>query len=138
MRRGTRRPRFLTDVADETDAFARQRLDQPLPFAGVADRAARRVDPIEQRGLRDDAPAPDRGQQIILADHAVAVPDQVNEEIEDLGLDRHQGSVRGAARDDRYRVHSPRRDSARFAPAHRTPGAADRSTARPKEKWRET
>ena len=34
---------------------------------------------------------PHRGQQIVFADHTVTVPDQVNEEIEDLGLDSHQG-----------------------------------------------
>jgi hypothetical protein len=32
---------------------------------------------------------PDRGQKLILADHAVTVPDQVNKEIEDLGLNSH-------------------------------------------------
>ena len=82
----------LADLADEAKALARQCLDQPLFFAGVADRAAGRVDPVEQRGFRDDAPMPDRGQQLVLADHAVAVPDQVNKKIEDLGLDGDQGS----------------------------------------------
>ncbi len=35
---------------------------------------------------------PDRSQQLILADHAVTVPDEVKKKIEDLGLDSHQGS----------------------------------------------
>ena len=48
------------------------------------------------------------GQQIILADHAVAMPDQVNKEIEDLGLDSHQGHFPGAIRGDPGRVHNPR------------------------------
>ena len=33
---------------------------------------------------------PDRRQEVILADHAITVPDQVNEKIEDLRLDRHK------------------------------------------------
>jgi hypothetical protein len=35
---------------------------------------------------------PDRGHQLVLADHTFAVADQVSEEIEDLGLDSYQGS----------------------------------------------
>jgi hypothetical protein len=82
----------LADFANETDALARQCLDQSLLVAGIADRAPGCVDSVEQRGLRNNAPLPDRGQQIILADHTVTVPDQVNKEIEDLGLDSHKGS----------------------------------------------
>src|SRR5450432_2538032 len=82
----------LADLADETDALARQCLDQSLLVAGIADRAASRVDPVEQRGFRNTAPVPDRGQQFVLADHTATVLDQVNDEIEDLGLDSHQGS----------------------------------------------
>ena len=33
---------------------------------------------------------PDRRQELILADHTITVPDQVNKEIEDLGLDGHK------------------------------------------------
>ena len=79
----------LADLADETDALARQCLDQSLLVAGIADRAASRVDPVEQRGFRNTAPVSDRGQQFVLADHTATVLDQVNDEIEDLGLDRH-------------------------------------------------
>jgi hypothetical protein len=62
-----------------------------LLLAGIADRAPGRVDSVEQRGFRNNPPMPDRGQQIILADHPVTVPDQVDKEIEDLGLDSHKG-----------------------------------------------
>ena len=34
---------------------------------------------------------PDRSQQIVFANYAVTVPDQVNKEIEDLGLDSYEG-----------------------------------------------
>jgi hypothetical protein len=81
----------LADFANKTDAFTRQCPDQSLLVAGIPDRAPRRVDSVEQRGLRNNASMPDRGQQIILADDTVAVPDQVNKEIEDLGLDSHKG-----------------------------------------------
>ena len=40
------------------------------------------------------APVPDRRQEFVLADHMIAVPDQVNKKVEDLGLDG-------------YRVRSP-------------------------------
>ena len=40
---------FLADFADEADALARQRLDQPLLLAGVRNRAPSRVDPVEKR-----------------------------------------------------------------------------------------
>jgi hypothetical protein len=33
---------------------------------------------------------PDRRQEIILADYTIAVLDQVNKKIEDLGLDGHK------------------------------------------------
>ena len=41
----------------------------------------------------DDAPVPDRGDQIVLADHAVAVFDQEDQQIEDLRLQRKQRAV---------------------------------------------
>jgi hypothetical protein len=60
-----------------------------LAFAVIADRAPGRIDPVKQRGLRNGAPMPDRRQKLILADHTIAVPDQVDKKIEDLGLDGH-------------------------------------------------
>ncbi len=33
---------------------------------------------------------PDRGQKVVLADHAITMADQVKKEIENLGLDGHQ------------------------------------------------
>ena len=33
---------------------------------------------------------PDRRQEVVLADHTITVPDQVNKEIEDLRLDSHK------------------------------------------------
>jgi hypothetical protein len=80
----------LANIADESKAFAWQRLDQSLPVAAIADGAAGRVDAVEQSRVRNDPPMPDRSQQLILADHAVTVANQMNEEIEDLRLDGHR------------------------------------------------
>jgi hypothetical protein len=62
-------------------------------MAGIADRSAGSIDPVENRGLRNDASLPDRGQELVLTDHAVPVLDQVNKEIEDLRLDCDQRSA---------------------------------------------
>jgi hypothetical protein len=59
--------------ADKTDALADDCADQPLPVASVADRVTGGVDPAEQRRFRHDPPAPDRSQQIVLADDPIAV-----------------------------------------------------------------
>jgi hypothetical protein len=93
--RGRRRQGFwrvLLAGPDEADALALQRLDQPLLLAGVADRLARRVEAARHRGIGDDAALPDRADQFVLRDDAVAVLDQVGQEIEHLRLDRHRGT----------------------------------------------
>jgi len=48
---------------------------------------ARREDAAGQRRLRDDAALPHRRQQVIPADHALAMANQVLEQIEDLRFD---------------------------------------------------
>ena len=74
--------------ADETQALAWDGADQALAFAAVADRVACRVDAAGQRRVRHDAAAPDRGDEVVLADHAVAVVQQVNQQVEYLRLNR--------------------------------------------------
>ena len=69
------------------------RADQGLPLAAVADRLARGVDAAGERRFGDDAAVPDRGDEIVLADHAVAVFDQEDQQIEDLRLQRNQRAV---------------------------------------------
>ena len=51
-----------------------------------------------------DAAAPDRRDQIVLADDAVAVLHQVNQQVEHLRLDRNQLARRGAARAGRHQA----------------------------------
>src|SRR2546425_5114029 len=80
----------LAHRADEADAFARYRSDQGLRLAAVADCFAHRVDPAGQGRFRYDAAAPNRPQEVVLADHPLPVPDEVDQEIEDLGFKRNQ------------------------------------------------
>ena len=53
----------------------------------VPKRTAGAIDAAGERGLGDDPAIPDRLDQFILADNALAVAHQVNDEIEDLRLD---------------------------------------------------
>ena len=76
--------------ADKAEAFARDGADQALLLAAVADRLARGIDAAGQRRIRDDAAPPDRGDQVVLADDAVAILDQVDQQIEHLRLERDQ------------------------------------------------
>ena len=63
--------------ADKADAFARERADQPLLVAIVADGGPYRIDAGGKRRFRNNAPAPDCLKNIVLADDAVAIGDQV-------------------------------------------------------------
>ncbi len=65
------------------------RLDQRLSVTIVADGLACGVDPAAERGLRYDPPIPNGIEQFVLADDAVAVMDQVQQQIIDLGFHVH-------------------------------------------------
>jgi len=79
---------------DETEAPARDGADQLLVFAAVADRLSGGVDAAGQGRIRHDPAVPDRGDEVVLADDAVAVLHQVNQKVEHLRLD---GDGLGAA-----------------------------------------
>ncbi len=79
-----------SDRADEAKALARDGADQFLVFTAVADCAARGVDAAGQRRFRHDPSAPDRADQVVLADDAIAVLHQEYQEIEHLGLDGYR------------------------------------------------
>src|SRR6185369_10758848 len=55
----------------------------------VADRAPGSLDAAGQCGLADEPVTPDLVQQLFLGHHPVAVAEQVDEDVEDLWLDRH-------------------------------------------------
>src|SRR6185295_16365262 len=67
--------------------------DDPLAHSVVADRPSRSLDAARQRGLTDEPVPPHLIEQLLLGDHAVAVAEQVDEDIEDLRLDRHRLAV---------------------------------------------
>jgi hypothetical protein len=76
----------LFDLADKAKPLARQRADQDLPLAVVADGVAHRVDLAAERGFRHDAAAPYGRHQVVLADHARAILNEIEQEIEGLRL----------------------------------------------------
>jgi hypothetical protein len=81
---------LLAHIAGEADTLADDRAYQPLLLAIVADHAARGTDTARKRRFRDDPSAPDRSQQIVLAEHPIAVSDEEFQEIENLRFDRQQ------------------------------------------------
>ena len=87
---GLCRPRGQkTHFTDKTKALASDGTDQFLFLAIVADRLARGIDATNQGRVRHNAASPNRGDQIVLADNAVAVFDQMNQQIEHLGLNSY-------------------------------------------------
>ena len=75
------------DGGDHLEAAARDRADDPLVAAGVADGVARGVDPRADRGLRDDPPLPDRLDEPVFGHEGAGVLGQQVQDVEDLGLD---------------------------------------------------
>ena len=71
-------------VSDEAESLPWQRLDQALPLPGIADCSPDDVQARRQRCIRHAPPLPDRVDQVVLADDALPVADQVIEEVEDL------------------------------------------------------
>ena len=74
-------------AADKTDAFTRDRAHKPLLLAAIANGLAHRINAAVERGIRDDATAPDGRDEIVLAHHAIAVFDQIDQQVEYLRLD---------------------------------------------------
>src|SRR5262245_51789938 len=77
-------------VAHEPVALARDRTNQPLFLAAISDRLAHRVDMAGQGGFRDDPSTPYRIDQVVLADNARAVLQQIRQQVEDLRPDRNR------------------------------------------------
>ena len=75
---------------DHPVAAAVGRRDHRLACPVVADGTAGGLDPARQRGLADEAVTPDRVEQLLLADHTVGMGGEVDQHVEDLGLDRHE------------------------------------------------
>jgi hypothetical protein len=71
-------------------SISRTLPDQTLLIAVVADCGARSIKASRKRCIRDDATAPYRGDQIVLADHALAVADQVEKHVKGLRRQRNR------------------------------------------------
>ena len=65
-----------------------------MALAAVADRLARGIDAAGQGRIRHDPAVPDRCDEIVLCDDAIAVLNEANQQIEHLRLD---GNGFGAA-----------------------------------------
>lgn len=67
--------------------------DDPLVLPGVANCLSRCLDPAAQGGLRYETPLPDRLVELILRDGAIAVLEEIPQEVENLRLDRLEGTL---------------------------------------------
>ena len=73
---------------DETKALARQCLDQALLLAGIADRSPGGIQARRQRCIGHTAPIPNGVDEVVFADDALPVTDQIVEQVEHLWRDR--------------------------------------------------
>ena len=78
---------FLAHAADKAEPFTVHGANEALRRPAVADRATRRVDPRAHVCFGNDSSVPYGSQQIVLADHLLAIADQVFEEVENLRLE---------------------------------------------------
>jgi hypothetical protein len=86
-RRGHRRRQLrwhmrLAHVAHEANALTGDGADEALLVAAVTERPPRGVDAAGQCRFRHDPSAPDCGDQVVLADDAVATLQEVDQEVE--------------------------------------------------------
>ena len=72
---------------DPLQAAAIHGADHRLPFAVVVECAPGLVQQLAERGVGDRPVAPQRGDHFLLAQRAVAVLEQQQDQVEDLGLD---------------------------------------------------
>ena len=82
------------DGRDKAKAFPREGANAGLLLASVADGLAHGIDPAGQRRFGDNAAAPDRGNQIIFADDAITIFDEIDQKIENLRLESDRNVAR--------------------------------------------
>ncbi len=85
-------PLQFLDWRDEAKAAARNRLNHLLLGSVVSHCLARRVERIGQRLCVDHDIGPDRGMQLVTRDHAPAVAQEIEQQVEGFGLDMHRPS----------------------------------------------
>jgi len=85
--------RLVLHLRHKAHALTGKRPNDRLCRAAVANRPACGVDPAVYRRIRDDAPAPDMRDQIVFADDAFAVLDQIGDEVENLRFERDRHTI---------------------------------------------
>ena len=73
--------------SDETEALARQCLDQALFLTGIADRSPGGVQARRKRRIGHDTAVPNGVDKVVFADDALPAADQVIEQVEYLWCD---------------------------------------------------
>ena len=81
---------LLLDRSDELIAASVHRLDGALLASGIAHGATRRLDAAGERRLGDEPIPPDRVEQLGLGNDTITIGDEMDEHVEDLGLDVHR------------------------------------------------
>ena len=75
---------FFSHLTNETEPTPCHRPDQPLVRAGVPDGPTRRTDPTCQCVVRNGPPIPHGTDELLFAHHAIAVPHQIDQQVEHL------------------------------------------------------
>src|ERR1700676_4533496 len=78
---------FFPNLANEAIPLAGKCADQVLSLAAVADGLTSRGHTAAERGLRNDAPVPNRCNQFIIADNTLAIANEIFQDVEHLRLD---------------------------------------------------
>jgi len=112
----------LADIANEPESPTDDGANPALLLAVITDRAPDGIDPSCNRGLRNHAPIPNGCEEIVFANHAVAIPNQENQNVEHLRFDRKSTSPPTAARAVR------RRESCRQKGTPRVHSSASKGT----------
>src|SRR5579885_3091764 len=80
----------LPHRTDKAEALARNGAHHGLLAAAVAERFAHSIDPAVERGIRDDAAAPNGSDEVAFAHDPITIFDQKYKQIEHLRFDGHQ------------------------------------------------
>src|SRR5258708_17392027 len=81
------RPLHFPHWSDETKALAWQCFDKALLLAGIGDHAPSDIQTRRQRCIGHTAPIPNGVDEVVFADNALPVTDQVIEQVEYLRRD---------------------------------------------------
>jgi hypothetical protein len=95
-RRDPRRRRadvFFSHFTNETESTSGHRPYESLFRAGIADGSPRGAHSAGEGIVRYNPAIPYSPDELVFADDAVSMPHEVDEDVEDLRLDMHDGAV---------------------------------------------